>query len=151
MIHLPDQIIVVDLDGTLADCSHREHLAQAGQWEEFHDKLMEDLLHRDTFEFIMAMQELFYIWIVTARPERYRGRTTAWLQAHQIFPEQIIMRPNDNFQKSEELKIHLLECELGSKEQVLDNVLLCLDDREKCVEALRNYGLKCWQVRNGAY
>jgi hypothetical protein len=39
----------------------------------------------------------------------------------------------------------------GSKEAVLQNVIFVLDDRDKVVEAWRNYGLPCWQVRPGVW
>jgi hypothetical protein len=49
------------------------------------------------------------------------------------------------------LKPALLEGFFGGKQATIDNVKFVLDDRDAVVEAWRNYGLVCWQVRQGSF
>ncbi len=145
--------IIVDLDGTLSDCSHRQHLAVAKDWDGFNELCMLDIPNRDVKEFIaLASLDLnIDVIICTARSEKYRQDTMLWLENHRIDIDTILMRPANDFTRSEELKFKLLEEHFGSKVEVLMQVLFVLDDREKVVEAMRNYGLPCWQVRPGGY
>ncbi len=143
--------VVVDLDGTITDCSHRVHLAQAGLWEEFNAACTEDRLRLDVALVLSSLEKDYEIMIVTGRDNKHRKITWDWLASHGISAQIILMRPSGDFRPDAEVKIGLLETFFGNKAAVLNSVMLCLDDREKVVEALRNYGLKCWQVRQGDY
>lgn len=144
--------IVVDLDGTLTDCSHRAHLAQAGLWDEFNAASREDRIRPETKAAIAAFLKVnFNIMIVTGRDCKYRKATLDLLTENDVAPDILMMRPRDDFRSDADVKIGLLETFFGSKQAVLNAVLFCLDDREKAVEALRNYGLMVWQVRQGDY
>lgn len=148
------KIVVVDLDGTLADASHREHLARAKMWDEFHAGLSEDkpregvawllrLLHRDPEVCVVAC---------TGRPERYRLATYKWLAANDIHGiDDIVMRPNDDYRSDAELKPAILRDWIAAFIPEGAHVMMILDDRDKVVEAWRNAGYECWQVQPGGY
>ena len=143
--------IVIDMDGTLSNCVHRQHHAEQGQWDEFHSRLMEDETYYDVQWFLEKLPNTIEVIIVTGRSEAYREKTFAWLHDNKILVDRVLMRPDDDFWPDHILKPKLLEEMYGSKELVIDNVLFVLDDRDKVVEAWRNYGLTCWQVRPGGY
>lgn len=148
-------IIVTDLDGTLCNCAHRVHLAQAGQWDEFHSRLSDDPLFTDVAEFLMHFSVIggFEIWAVSGRNERYRTETMRWLRKHDIEIDRIYLRPDNDYTVDHVLKPRML-LELGfagQSDKMLQETLCVLDDRDKVVEAYRNAGLNCWQVRNGTY
>tara|TARA_Y100000310_G_C20547602_1_gene746375 strand:- start:703 stop:1140 length:438 start_codon:yes stop_codon:yes gene_type:complete len=142
--------IVIDLDGTLCDCEHRQHLAQAQQWDEFHSKLGDDLPHK---EVALIVDRLIGYEVIacTGRNEAWRIATEKWLRHFRFHVDALIMRPDGDWRSDHELKPVLLEEHFGSKEKVLNEVILVLDDRDKVVEAWREYGLPCWQVRPGGY
>tara|TARA_R110000824_G_scaffold15883_3_gene66572 strand:+ start:12958 stop:13398 length:441 start_codon:yes stop_codon:yes gene_type:complete len=143
--------VIVDLDGTLCDCVHRQHHAQQSQWDEFHAKLMDDDPYWDVQWFLRKLPETLRVLAVTGRNEGFRQMTYDWLDKHSIVIDDVLMRPTGDFRPDDVLKPQLLQEHFGSKDLVIDNVIFVLDDRDKVVEAWRNYGLTCWQVRPGGY
>ncbi len=145
------QIVVVDLDGTLCNSSKREHLAQAGLWDEFHSCLDADEPWSDVKHLVSQMTDDrgygTYVLGLTGRNERYREATLTWLSKHEIWLDALLMRPDDNYQSDHELKPQMLADRGISK----DDVWFILEDRDKVVEAWRNLGYNCWQVRPGGY
>lgn len=142
--------IVLDADGTLWDSTPRIDFAKAKQWEEFHSRCIDDQPHDDVLYLLRMLPWDCVVILCTARTERWRGLTEQWLAMHKIGVDTILMRPNDDFRPAAEVKLNLLEKHFGSKELVLGQVSFCLDDTDRVVEAFRNYGLNCWQVRNAA-
>jgi len=151
--------IVIDLDGTLCDSSHRDHHARNGDWNQFHVLLAEDKPHQDVLWFIdllhNATDEVELIGC-TGRNERYRIATERWLMEHGALLDCVLMRPDHDFRPDHELKIEMLEAwhEQTSGDDpwpVQDRVAFILDDREKVVEVWRDAGYNCWQVRPGNF
>jgi len=145
--------IVCDMDGTLSNCVHRQHLAETGKWDEFHSQLLGDSIYRDVGWFLATLPKAYTVIILTGRDEAYQKDTWTWLDNHKLAGsiDHIIMRPELNYVPDHILKPRLLEEHVGSKALVLDEVAVVLEDRDKVVEAWRNYGLPCWQVRPGGY
>lgn len=142
--------IVCDLDGTLTDCSHRVHLMQAGEHDAFNAACNMDAIRPDVAAALEAFQQ-YDIMLLTGSPARYKKLRQDWLAFHNVRADMLLMRANDDFRPDAEVKISLLEQYFGNWQAVLNSVLLVLDDRDKVVEALRNYGLTVWQVRQGDY
>jgi len=153
MLKKAKSYIVIDLDGTIADISHRVHLAQARLWDDFNALASEDALWGSTMNIIPFLAKTYSCIIVTGRDEKWRVQTEKWLEDNGIarYFNAVLMRPSGNFDHDYKVKIELLEEHFSGKDGVLENVLLALDDRDAVVEAYRNYGLECWQVRQGDY
>jgi len=147
--------IIVDLDGTLCNCDHRIELARTKQWDAFHSMLIEDEPYEDVKHFIkfIARSALMEIDIIglTGRNEKHRNKTLDWLEKNGVFFDELLMRPDNDFRSDHELKPLLLEEWFGSREIMLSKVMFVLEDRDKVVEAWRNIGISCWQVRMGTY
>jgi len=145
--------IVFDIDGTLADISHRIQFAQAKEWDEFHSRCLDDLVFQNVADLMLSLWMNFEIVLLTGRPEKYRGVTEQWLRLAKIdsFCDDLIMRPDDNYEPDAQMKISALESKFGKKQDVLSNVLAVFDDRESVVEGLRNYGLTVLQPAPGGY
>lgn len=145
--------IIVDLDGTLCDCSHRIHHAHAGEWDAFNSELGGDKVFFDVAKLITAFGSLGHrIMAVTGREEKWRHATLKWLAKHDIVFDDLIMRPANDYRPDAVVKIEMLCQHTGaSKEELKDKVLFVLDDRDVVVEAWRNLGLRCWQVQPGGY
>jgi hypothetical protein len=145
-------VVVVDLDGTLCNSGHRDHLAQAGQWDEFHALLMDDEPWQDVQLLVKTLSFTNMVVIgLTGRNERYRNATMGWLACHDIRPDRLLMRPDDSYLSDHELKPALLADYLLSSGLSQQDVWFILEDRDKVVEAWRNAGYNCWQVRPGGY
>lgn len=145
--------IVVDLDGTLCDNQHRAHLAKERKWDEFHKLLSFDEPMSDVLAYVrMAHETGFNVLFCTGRNETYRDRTYLWLSKYEVPFHGLIMRPDGNYYHDHVVKPRLLTRYFGGiKNNALNNVLCVLDDRKSVVDAWREYGLPCWQVREGTY
>ena len=143
--------IILDLDGTLCDCGHRQHLAAAKAWDEFHalcsfDEPFHDVLHIVN---AFAANEDYSIVAVTGRSEKFRQKTYDWFAKfgllHKI--DHLLMRPDDDFSKDGEMKLGLI-----SKAFInIDDIAFALDDRDQVVAAFREVGIAAYQVRSGSY
>lgn len=146
--------IVCDMDGTLSNCLHRQHLAEQGKWNEFHSLLLDDEPYADVATFLALLPKKHKVIIVTGRDIFFQDDTLLWIELHKLNGsiDHVIMRPENNFESDHTLKPKLLQNYFGGKKEVvLSEVSIVLEDRDKVVEAWRNYGLPCWQVRPGGY
>jgi len=150
------KVIVVDLDGTLCDSSHRDHFAQAKEWDQFHQAAKDDRPRSDVAFFLSVLcwwSVLDKILLVacTGRNERYRQTTLEWLIKHDLAVfDTILMRSDGDWRPDVEVKPAMLDKFLEDKSLFYDgrpDVAFILEDRDKVVEAWRNLGYCCWQVQ----
>lgn len=141
--------VVIDLDGTLCDDRHREHLTKAGRWDDFHARCVEDQAWPDVKAVINAVNETINTVAITGRNERYRKVTMDWLLAQGVSIDTLHMRPDDDYRPSVELKTDLLLDHFGTIEKARESILFILEDRNDVVEAWRNLGFRVWQVSAG--
>lgn len=146
--------IIFDIDGTLADCSHRRHFVEGKKkdWESFYEHMDEDKPNANTLDYLCICKEYvgYTPLLVTGRPEKYRKTTRDWLHKHggyNFYSLCLFMRPDDDYTPDDELKkrIYLEMIEPYYK------VKLVIDDRDKVVKMWRSLGLECWQVAEGNF
>lgn len=143
--------MVCDLDGTLFDPTHRIDYALARQWDDFHSRCDQDTIFTDVLELLLRVTPELRLLLLTGRTANYRDKTVKMLTKYGVLADTLLMRAENDFRKAPEMKLGMLEDFFGSKEKVLSSVAFCLDDHDGIVEAFRNYGLPCWQVRTGNY
>jgi len=141
--------VIFDVDGTLADCSHRLHFVQRPKkdWERFFAACAEDLPRQQIVRLAQELAKNNAILIASGRPERLRKVTEAWLVQYDVPYEKIYLRGDadrraDGTVKSEMLKLmrnHGFE------------PWLVIDDRETAVEGWRSLGLMCLQCDESRY
>jgi FMN phosphatase YigB (HAD superfamily) len=145
-------VIIVDLDGTLCNSSHRDHLAVARLWDEFNAACSEDQIWEDVAAVITSMQAQNYkFYGLTGRSQKWHGATVGWLLRNGIHLDALMMRPEDDYTSDFELKPKMLAAMFGEMRTAKERVLFILEDRDKVVEAWRNLGFRCWQVQPGGY
>jgi hypothetical protein len=150
-------ITVFNLDGTICDNSTREHLAREAAeargadatriWEEFHSKIPEDQPIYPVLDTLKALSfDGHKIEIWTARPERYRNLTEKWLDKYDVFPKQLLMRPDTDLRKSYILKLgwYLMSHSSGKPNIVFE-------DHPETVRLLRLAGAVVAQVGEGRH
>jgi phosphoglycolate phosphatase-like HAD superfamily hydrolase len=149
----PKELVLLDLDGTLCDSAHRVHLAQNKDWDGFHSLLVEDQPNYDIVWFLANLPPFAEVVVVTGRPEKWRKATEEWLAKHGLsaYVDEMLMRPDHDYRQDHELKVAMLDETFGSREEWTRRTMFALDDRDKVVEAYRNAGVVCWQVRQGTY
>ena len=145
--------IICDLDGTLCDNAHRVDFAVAKDWDGFHSRLSEDEPNPSVFYMLQTLLSNtdVDVLLVTGRPETYRPQTQAWLSKHGLCFSFLLMRPENNYQPDNVIKLKLVEEFFGTFEEALESVHFVLEDRDGMVEAYRNKGFSCWQVSEGKY
>lgn len=152
MIRKP--VVVVDLDGTLYDSSARQHLAQAGQWEEFHAASADDPPNLAVLDLLYCLPPNTVIVVCTGRNEAHRIITEQWLMKYGVPVDAVLMRPEGDYTSDVLIKPRLLADWASENygDRPLDELVwFVLDDRDKMVSMWRDMGLHCWQVNEGVY
>lgn len=135
--------VVIDMDGTLADVSHRRHLVSGKKrnYEAFHAGIENDPVNEWCFKLMCAMKATGWrIVIVSARPHSVIESTKLWLGKNCVpWDELYILRPDGDSTPDQELKRKWLQ-EYGK-----GRILFVVDDRQKVVDMWRAEGIVCLQ------
>ena len=169
--------IVFDLDGTLADGTHREHFitGETKDWDAFFEASDGDLPIRPAIETLLALSRGYdgdgyphsiEIWSGRGEGEHFsvREKTIKWLSSYTrrlllfrpgthatfFYGDPLIdlrMRPHGDHTPDNELKKAWLN---AAREQGRAPELV-FDDRQKVVDMWRAEGIPCFQVAPGAF
>jgi FMN phosphatase YigB (HAD superfamily) len=139
------QTVIFDIDGTLADNWHRQHLVQKDKpdWDEFFEKMSEDTLNKP----VAALYELvrnsgqYKTLLVSARPERYREMTEFWFADQGLSFEMLYMREDGDRRPDYQVKKEMLDKILADGHEIL----FVVDDRTQTVNMWRENGITCLQ------
>lgn len=138
---------VYGLSGTLSNPLHRMHLFHARAYEEYYEAFVRDTVNDDVLNHFSRVFDIEETIIVSGMPEEYRYKIEDWLRYNGIYPDALLLRSNSDYSKEGDCKIKLLTDYYLSKEKLLQNVDVVLENDDKVVETLRNAGLVVWQVR----
>jgi hypothetical protein len=143
-----NKIILIDLDHTLTDAFWRDEMIGIAPWDVYHSEAIHDNPAHDFVEFIGPFYDkpCYSLIGITSRPEKFRDLTMKWLCKHNVFLEDLWMRPNDNYQAAGPMKIELCQNKLGDLWK--DRVLCIIDDNDRVIESFRAEGITCLQVFN---
>lgn len=110
--------IIFDIDGTLADASHRLHYLDTSNgkkkdWKNFFKEARYD----KPFRHVLFLNHLYGsglygqrgIIAMTGRPEAQRDLTVAWLDNNDVIFDHLYMRPEGDFRPDYETKQFLLK------------------------------------------
>lgn len=145
--------IIVDIDGTLSDPTHRLHLIQGDdpKWDEFYDLAVDDLPHETMCELVaQLMGEGNRVIFVTGRIQRIRRNTVTWLsRALECECDDIVlmMRKDGDHRKDDVVKNEMLQ----SVRQFGYEPKLAIEDRARIVKMYRQEGLLVLQCAEGDY
>ena|ERR1700728_1405229 len=134
--------IIVDIDGTIADNSHRQHIldTEPKNWDEFFLGCYDDEPIQPVIDVVQALSVYHEILIVTGRSEKYRELTKLWLKKHEIDYLKLYMRPEGDYRPDHEMKEEILK-----KIRLHFDPTLAIDDRQSVVDMWRRNGLICLQ------
>lgn len=142
---------IFDIDGTLADCSHRLHHITGSKkdYDAFYAACKDDESITDVCMIAWKLDS-YHIIYLTGRPEKYRDMTTEWLVKNDLdfhcYPH-LVMRANGDHRPDYVIKQEIYEREIKDKYDVIG----VFEDRQQCVDMWRKLGLTCFQVANGNY
>lgn len=142
--------IIVDLDGTLANISHRRHFVEDKKkkdWKRFNATILNDELHVWCREIMNRMGTDHTIIIVSGRTDALKADTLIWLQKHEVKFDEIHMRKDKDNRDDRIVKKEIYETLIRPEY----DVLFVLDDRAKVVAMWREEGLVCLQCDFGDF
>ena len=146
-------IIIFDLDGTLAIIDERRQKAMKPNGKLNWDKFSSDELIKKDLPNVPVIKtaKLFHqggfkIYVLSGRSEETKQVTTQWLKKYDVPFSLLKMRAKNDTRPDEIVKKDFIE-ELS----ILDRVFLIFDDREKVVKMWRSLGLSCFQVNEGKF
>lgn len=145
------RMVIFDLDGTLAEVSHRRSLVESDgkDWDAFFAAMHLDTPRAVIVELygILGESGRFEMVIVTGRPERYRAPTEAWLSSHEIKSDRLLMRRDGDRREDAIVKQEfLMGLRAGGKQ-----VFIAVDDRDSVVAMWRREGITCLQCAPGGF
>ena len=143
-----EDIVVCDIDGTVADCSHRQHHVRGDKkdWKAFFGDMEYDKPRRDIYNQVseLAGKKGAAIIFVSARPETYRGVTERWLGQRGMMFTHLIMRGAHDKRPDTEVKQNILDKYLKHY-----NIIKVFDDRPSVIRMWKENGLDVEDVGNG--
>lgn len=134
---------ICDIDGTIADGRHRQHLLP--HWGKFFGEMHNDgeLPVVEVIRWLQTNPDRPVIF-VSGRPEEYRGQTMTWLHEKGIAPglrADLKMRPTGDYRKDSIVKKEILD-----KIREDWDIILAFDDRQDVVNMWRENGVFCLQA-----
>ena len=150
-------IVLFDLDGTLADNQHRQHLVQGDspQWDQFFLACGNDrVISPVATMFALCERAGYRNIIVSGRGEIARSDTESWIRRMLLdssskfnMDRDLFMRPKGDYRPD-----HVLKKEWLTSGAIPKDYVLCVyDDRDSVVKMWREEGLQCFQVAPGDF
>ncbi|MDP9953785.1 MULTISPECIES: nucleotidase [Streptomyces] len=137
-------LAVFDLDGTLADTAHRQHLLEGPRrdWAGFFAAAPDDPPLAEGVRMVLASAEECRIVYLTGRPERCRRDTVRWLDRQGLPQGELLMRRNDDRRPARRTKLDVLK-RLGRSRPVR----VLVDDDELVCDAAEVAGFTVVRAR----
>lgn len=153
-----------DIDGTLADLTHRLHhiagefdaqgMTKPKNWDAFYDACVDDkpIEHMLKVAFFLGLDA--DIIFVSGRAERCREATMAWLKTNlptfdwnATSERELYMRANGDHRPDDIVKGELLDKIIADGWRPI----MAFDDRSRVVKMWRARGIPCAQVAEGEF
>jgi phosphoglycolate phosphatase-like HAD superfamily hydrolase len=137
-----------DLDGTLADCTHRLHHIKGSRknWRAFFAACTADGPIPHMVELARHLMKVETVVFVSGRSDEVRDETANWLKRHRLQGPLYMRRAGDR------------RSDFIVKAELLDRVLadgyepiMAFDDRDQVVKMWREKGIPCAQVAEGDF
>ena len=152
-------VVIFDLDGTLANIDARRKLATKDNgkmdWDVFFDptNISLDLPNQPVIEMAKTLhKEGKKIVIFSGRSKATKDTTAEWLDKFDVPFDVMKMRPTGHpwaFMPDDKLKQGWLDDIFPGRQR--DRILCVFDDRTKVVNMWRDNGLSCFQVAPGDF
>jgi hypothetical protein len=139
-------IIIIDLDGTLANIEHRLHHIQKEpkDWDSFYDACDKDVPNEWAVKLIeMVTWTTYKIIILSARRKIDKHKTLGWLIKNEIkYDDLFLLRGLNDHTPDYVLKKRWLD---SQPEETKERILFVVEDRQRVVDMWRAEGITCLQ------
>ena len=118
-------IVICDIDGTVANNDHRQHFLEGKKdWDGFFSNLIND---KPIHQIINKVKDLESqgnkIAFLTGRPERYRAETKRWLDIYFSFEYLLLMRKDNDRRDKQKIKLEIFENNFTT-----DQITICFEN-----------------------
>lgn len=145
---MTEEIVIFDIDGTLADVSARQHhlMKKPKDWDSFfrgipQDKAIHSMVRLCNILYASGIK----ILLCTGRREKDRAETVKWLAQEGVNYHELILRRDGDRRSDVIVKREMLAGIDRSK------ILFVVEDRSGVVEMWRSEGLVCLQCAPGEF
>ena len=151
-----NQIYICDIDGTIADISHRLHFIQKrpADWNGFFAACVGDSPIPEVIETIKLLERGgAYIAMVTGRSSAIQNETEDWLFKHGIVYDCLFMREAGDHRQDNIVKAELLDKAIAYFKEFgwTPQIAGVFEDRKQVVDMYRSRGLRVFQVADGNF
>lgn len=137
--------ILVDLDGTLANCDHRRDFVRSKpkNFKAFFEGMVHDTVNEPVRLIVDTLKEKgLHVVIMTGRDGNYEKHSRDWLKKHNIEYDAFFIR-----------KVKDYRCDSIVKSEIVDEIIesgynpvLAIDDRPRVLRMLRERGIFVFDV-----
>lgn len=142
------KIVVCDIDGTVADLTHRLQYAKGDtkDWKKFFSLLSEDTALMDVYNSarLLAEENDAALVFVSARPEDYRRETVQWLRDNGMNFDYLVMRRKGDKRQDTDVKSDIYNRYLKQY-----SIVRVFDDRPSVIRMWQELGLEVEDVGEG--
>jgi len=143
-----DEIVIFDIDGTLADVSERIHHVKKKpkNWNAFFQGMAQDKAIHSMVRLCNILYESgIKIVLCSGRNEEHRPQTVQWLAQQGVNYHKLILR-RDGDMRSDVIAKREMLAGIDRSE-----ILFVVEDRSRVVEMWRSEGLVCLQCAPGEF
>lgn len=144
-------ILICDIDGVIADLSHRLHHIEEkpANWDGFFEDCDGDLPMEATIEFLRLIDDTFEIAYLTGRPKRVREKTIAWFRRNSVpWDDRMLLAMRADLDHRQDW---IVKWELFDYWVDKERVRAIIEDRDQVVQMWRDKGYFCLQNKKGDY
>ena len=145
---MAEEIVIFDIDGTLADVSERIHHVKKKpkNWNAFFQGMAQDKAIHSMVRLCNVLYESgVKILLCSGRSEEHRPQTVQWLAQQGVNYHELVLRSDGDQRTDTIVKREMLAGIDRSK------VLFVVEDRSRVVEMWRSEGLVCLQCAPGEF
>src|ERR1035438_8091430 len=140
---MTDNIVMVDLDGTLCDARHRAHMIQGittPDWDDYSLAAYADAPIHGVIKLVKELHDSgYYIAIASGRAMVAIERTIKWLLLNHVRYDELILRQSGDFRRNDSIKIEIVEAFRARG----DRVVLAIDDMVEVADAMLHIAVPC--------
>ena len=141
--------IILDLDGTIADCKHRlkyingiDGIDGKKNWKDFFRYMGNDTIIESTKQLVDLTYKDYDVVVVTGRPAEYKEVSEKWLKDNNVRYNAIYMRPKGDYRPDYVVKQEIIDLYLE-----VNKIEMWIDDKEEVINQVRKNGLKTLYIK----
>jgi len=145
---MAEEIVIFDIDGTLADVSERVHhiKKKPKDWDSFFKGIPQDKAIQSMVRLCNILYESgVKIILCSGRSDQYRTETIEWMAQQGVHYHELLLRPTHDRRSDVMVKREMLAGMDRSR------ILFVVEDRSGVVEMWRSEGLVCLQCAPGEF